>query len=136
MEKQKNKRKRVKPTREKREENDDEIETPPKGRKKVKKEESDEEIDQEDVPDLEDIPKQLKILCNHDSTYHNFQSNEIQEIRKNMLEWYDKSKRDLPWREKDADPDADENDTEGNKRGYAVWVSEIMLQQTRYSFSS
>lgn len=34
-----------------------------------------------------------------------------------LLTWYDKNKRDLPWR-KTKDP-------------YAVWVSEIMLQQTR-----
>lgn len=34
-----------------------------------------------------------------------------------LLEWYGKNKRDLPWR-KDQDP-------------YHVWVSEIMLQQTR-----
>ncbi|HEY0565873.1 MAG TPA: A/G-specific adenine glycosylase [Terriglobales bacterium] len=36
-----------------------------------------------------------------------------------LLEWYDRHKRDLPWR-RSADP-------------YAVWVSEIMLQQTRVS---
>ena len=34
-----------------------------------------------------------------------------------LLAWYDKNKRDLPWR-MNADP-------------YRVWVSEIMLQQTR-----
>ncbi len=34
-----------------------------------------------------------------------------------LLDWYDKNKRDLPWR-KSRDP-------------YAIWVSEIMLQQTR-----
>ncbi len=34
-----------------------------------------------------------------------------------MLAWYDGAKRDLPWR--------------GTKDPYAVWVSEIMLQQTR-----
>ena len=34
-----------------------------------------------------------------------------------LLPWYDKNKRDLPWRQ-DTDP-------------YRVWVSEIMLQQTR-----
>ena len=34
-----------------------------------------------------------------------------------LLPWYDKNKRDLPWRE-NTDP-------------YRVWVSEIMLQQTR-----
>jgi A/G-specific adenine glycosylase len=34
-----------------------------------------------------------------------------------LLEWYDRSHRDLPWRNT-SDP-------------YAVWISEIMLQQTR-----
>ncbi len=44
-----------------------------------------------------------------------------------MLRWYDKEKRKLPWRtiaETEADP---------NIRGYAIWVSEIMLQQTQVS---
>jgi A/G-specific adenine glycosylase len=34
-----------------------------------------------------------------------------------ILEWFQKNKRDLPWR-KDRSP-------------YKVWISEIMLQQTR-----
>ena len=34
-----------------------------------------------------------------------------------LLGWYDRNKRDLPWRQT-SDP-------------YAIWVSEIMLQQTR-----
>ncbi|MGN1234948.1 MAG: A/G-specific adenine glycosylase [Christensenellaceae bacterium] len=38
-------------------------------------------------------------------------------LPKRLLPWYERNKRDLPWR-KDADP-------------YRVWVSEIMLQQTR-----
>ena len=36
---------------------------------------------------------------------------------KNLLVWYQKEKRDLPWR-KTTD-------------AYAIWISEIMLQQTR-----
>ena len=39
------------------------------------------------------------------------------EFRRKLLAWYDANARDLPWR-KDRDP-------------YRVWVSEIMLQQTR-----
>src|SRR5690242_5649356 len=39
------------------------------------------------------------------------------EFRKKLLAWYDTNKRDLPWR-KNTDP-------------YRVWLSEIMLQQTR-----
>ncbi|XP_064003753.1 adenine DNA glycosylase isoform X2 [Pogoniulus pusillus] len=50
---------------------------------------------------------------------------EIQALRRNLLAWYDKCKRDLPWRTLAAtEPDAD-------RRAYAVWVSEIMLQQTQ-----
>jgi A/G-specific adenine glycosylase len=38
-------------------------------------------------------------------------------LRERLLEWYEKNRRDLPWR-RTSDP-------------YAVWVSEVMLQQTR-----
>ena len=39
-------------------------------------------------------------------------------IRRKLLRWYDRHKRDLPWRRRPDDP-------------YAQWVAEIMLQQTR-----
>lgn len=39
------------------------------------------------------------------------------EIKKPLLAWFEEHKRDLPWRK--------------NPDGYRVWVSEIMLQQTR-----
>lgn len=39
--------------------------------------------------------------------------------RRSLLAWYDRNRRDLPWR-RDRDP-------------YRVWLSEIMLQQTRVS---
>ncbi len=38
-------------------------------------------------------------------------------IEQALLKWYDKNKRDLPWRDKN--------------NAYYTWVSEIMLQQTR-----
>ena len=41
----------------------------------------------------------------------------INRFRETLLSWYDLEKRDLPWR-KNNDP-------------YRIWVSEIMLQQTR-----
>lgn len=41
----------------------------------------------------------------------------IPAFRKALLDWYRRAKRDLPWR-RTADP-------------YAIWISEIMLQQTR-----
>lgn len=42
---------------------------------------------------------------------------ELQEIVRPLIEWYQANKRDLPWR-REATP-------------YRVWISEIMLQQTR-----
>ena len=42
---------------------------------------------------------------------------ERREFRRRLLEWFDDHQRDLPWRHV-GDP-------------YAVWVSEVMLQQTR-----
>ena len=38
-------------------------------------------------------------------------------FRKKMLDWYDRCKRDLPWRQT-SDP-------------YHIWISEVMLQQTQ-----
>lgn len=41
----------------------------------------------------------------------------ILELRKNLLSWFHKNKRELSFRI--------------NKNAYRIWVSEIMLQQTR-----
>jgi A/G-specific adenine glycosylase len=41
----------------------------------------------------------------------------INQVQANLLKWYDLNKRDLPFR-KDKDP-------------YKIWISEVMLQQTR-----
>src|SRR5215475_11734433 len=41
----------------------------------------------------------------------------VSSMREELLRWYEDNKRDLPWRWT-QDP-------------YAIWVSEIMLQQTR-----
>ncbi|NWR77331.1 MUTYH glycosylase, partial [Centropus unirufus] len=50
---------------------------------------------------------------------------EVGALRRDLLAWYDRSKRDLPWRTlAGSEPDPD-------RRAYAVWVSEIMLQQTQ-----
>ena len=46
-----------------------------------------------------------------------WETDKIHAFRKALLEWYDQHKRDLPWRH--------------TKDPYAIWVSEIMLQQTR-----
>ena len=44
-------------------------------------------------------------------------SSSLSRFRKNLLAWFSQFQRDLPWR-RDKDP-------------YRVWLSEIMLQQTR-----
>ncbi len=48
---------------------------------------------------------------------HGSEAEKIAALRRELLAWYARNRRDLPWR-RSADP-------------YAIWVSEIMLQQTR-----
>lgn len=54
------------------------------------------------------IRKEVPVILENPALY---------EMRESLVEWFRKEKRDLPWRE-NPDP-------------YRVWVSEIMLQQTR-----
>lgn len=49
-----------------------------------------------------------------DKALRNF---DIERFQRTLIDWYVKNKRDLPWR-KTKDP-------------YRIWVSEIMLQQTK-----
>ncbi len=44
--------------------------------------------------------------------------NQRRTIRRQLLNWYDRNRRDLPWRRHHTD-------------AYAQWVAEVMLQQTR-----
>ena len=46
-----------------------------------------------------------------------WEEDKIFSFRQKLLTWYDENKRDLPWRR--------------SKNPYHIWVSEIMLQQTR-----
>nr|XP_031320872.1 adenine DNA glycosylase isoform X3 [Camelus dromedarius] len=60
------------------------------------------------------------------SPYHLFRDTaEVTVLRKNLLSWYDLEKRDLPWRRQA------EGEMDLDRRAYAVWVSEVMLQQTQ-----
>jgi len=49
--------------------------------------------------------------------YRSLDSLTIRSLRRKLTRCYDRAKRDLPWR-KTRDP-------------YAIWISEVMLQQTR-----
>ncbi|KAI3879347.1 hypothetical protein MKW92_007965, partial [Papaver armeniacum] len=69
------------------------------------------------VLDIEDFSDELTVL----------------KIRASLLDWYDENQRVLPWRKKrgsSIEPD-EEDERQTFKRAYAVWVSEIMLQQTK-----
>lgn len=64
---------------------------------------------EEEIEDIEDFGKEQS--C---------------KIRSSLLEWYHNNQRDLPWRNININ-----TTTCTSTRAYAVWVSEIMLQQTR-----
>ena len=57
------------------------------------------------------------IAPNSVSSWMNLPSFVVEELQRSLLDWYANQGRDLPWR-RSQDP-------------YAIWVSEIMLQQTQ-----
>ncbi|XP_037530684.1 adenine DNA glycosylase [Nematolebias whitei] len=60
------------------------------------------------------------------SSYHSFSDPaDVVQLRSQLLSWYDEDKRELPWRTLGM------TESDRNIRTYAVWVSEIMLQQTQ-----
>lgn len=48
---------------------------------------------------------------------HMWEKEKIEQFNKVLLDWYDEQKIELPWRR--------------NKNPYYIWISEVMLQQTR-----
>lgn len=64
------------------------------------------------TPDSLKLHKQIPVHLKE-----KFRIGELKEIPNPLLKWYDKNRRILPWREEPTP--------------YRVWVSEIMLQQTR-----
>ncbi|KAG0563419.1 hypothetical protein KC19_8G029700 [Ceratodon purpureus] len=123
-----------------------------RGRIGVKKDKKVAPVDSEDgmVMDMEDFCSSGGSLAEP-----SFSESEVMAIRTGLLSWYDRNHRVLPWRinlhscfenpsysggehdeickggKKEASSSGDAaTDFEG-ERAYAVWVSEIMLQQTR-----
>ncbi len=72
------------------------------------------EVEKDSIRIMEQVPIMLQGALEKGEEEH---PSVWQNIGEPVIEWYRKNKRDLPWRK---NPDA-----------YRVWVSEIMLQQTR-----
>jgi A/G-specific adenine glycosylase len=64
-----------------------------------------------------DTPQQFRITIRSAMESLALDICRLPQLRRALLRWYDDSKRDLPWR-RTRDP-------------YRIWISEIMLQQTR-----
>ncbi len=62
-------------------------------------------------------PQADQPLSAHDTPSPSIKKSSLSPIRVSLLDWFRQGHRDLPWR-KERDP-------------YAIWISEIMLQQTR-----
>ncbi|KAL5406209.1 hypothetical protein PMIN03_007958 [Paraphaeosphaeria minitans] len=85
-------------------------------------------------------PTAVPPLRAHSSAYHYPLLIEDEGIGKELLGWFDgiEEARNMPWRKKWLDPAKHESwEVEFGKllekRAYEVWVSEVMLQQTRVS---
>ncbi|XP_023390788.1 adenine DNA glycosylase isoform X4 [Pteropus medius] len=84
------------------------------------------------IPEFPEAPaglsrRQKKVVLQAPvSSYHLFRDEaEVTVFRESLLSWYDREKRDLPWRR------LAEGEGDLDRRAYAVWVSEVMLQQTQ-----
>ncbi|MCO5596873.1 hypothetical protein L7F22_050943 [Adiantum nelumboides] len=69
--------------------------------------------------------------CIADSTPR-FSDKQAALIRTNLLTWYDANHRKLPWRYELTQKILNSEELQ-QRRAYATWVSEVMLQQTRVS---
>ena len=69
------------------------------------------------TPETITMNKPVPIALSSENLKKFFRKDKLLLIQKPLLKWYDTSKRTLPWREEPTP--------------YHVWVSEIMLQQTR-----
>ncbi|XP_077228875.1 adenine DNA glycosylase-like [Tasmannia lanceolata] len=78
--------------------------------------------------------REVKRVCNGvDKDIEDFSLGETLKIRASMLHWYYENQRVLPWRINQHE-EKEEIEEEGMEaRAYEVWVSEVMLQQTRVS---
>ncbi|CAA7400400.1 unnamed protein product [Spirodela intermedia] len=66
------------------------------------------------------------------SDIEDFSPEEARKVRAALLRWYDGNQRTLPWRTAARGGGGGGGGNDGS-RAYAVWVSEVMLQQTQVS---
>lgn len=71
------------------------------------------------------MTEDIEDLCvgRHVNAYHAFTGDETEKFRTDLAAWYARQRRKLPWRGDDPDFKS--------VSPYGVWVSEVMLQQTR-----
>lgn len=81
--------------------------------------------------------KQVLSSSSDEEETKRFDPQEIQALRAALLDWYDRNHRVLPWRRNKCSLKTEKGkkgapmDLPDQKFAYLVWVSEIMLQQTR-----
>ncbi|XDG02779.1 hypothetical protein ABKA04_002394 [Annulohypoxylon sp. FPYF3050] len=85
--------------------------------------------------DISIVPNIDLTIRAHNVTYHHPLLLHNREARASLLNWFDgvSTTRNMPWRKAWIDPNEDEKDIRQRleRRAYEVWISEIMLQQTR-----
>ncbi|XP_072950355.1 adenine DNA glycosylase-like isoform X1 [Typha angustifolia] len=87
--------------------------------------------DDSDPPPRRPVQAQLNAVATEDM--EDFSRVESESIRASLLQWYDRHHRALPWRTESSKGQSGKKKDGVDERAYAVWVSEVMLQQTRVS---
>ncbi|KAI1095250.1 DNA glycosylase [Rostrohypoxylon terebratum] len=85
--------------------------------------------------DISTIPSIELVARAHNVTYHHPLLLHNREARASLLDWFDgvSTTRNMPWRKAWINPNEGSKDLRQllERRAYEVWISEIMLQQTR-----
>ncbi|KAI8056780.1 DNA glycosylase [Syncephalis plumigaleata] len=92
-----------------------------------------------DIEDLVDTARVLRLRepryrYRHSELLHEFSIEEQKVIQQELLQWYRRVARTLPWRippTTEISSMKDQEQQQLGQRAYEVWVSEIMLQQTQ-----
>ncbi|KAG9445794.1 hypothetical protein H6P81_011922 [Aristolochia fimbriata] len=74
--------------------------------------------------------RKKEVGCHQVADIEDFLGEETFKIRASLLKWYYDNQRVLPWRTNQCE-EKKESQEEREARAYAVWVSEVMLQQTQ-----
>jgi hypothetical protein len=87
------------------------------------------------APSINSLTSWQQFMTDASRHHHAFAPDDRIAIRKQLIAWFDQHQRELPWRQRWCSSNTTQQapPQQLSLRAYQVWISEIMLQQTRVS---